>query len=94
MSRSRYRPPRPNLWRRVWEPFWVLPVTLTAASAVLAVALPALDRALSASVPWLFQGGPDGARALLSTIATAMISVTGSRAISAARSTRPERSTR
>jgi uncharacterized membrane protein len=55
----------------------VLPVVLTVGSGLLGLALPALDRGLSPSVPWLFQGGPDGARALLSTIATAMISVTG-----------------
>ncbi|EYR62572.1 hypothetical protein N866_07365 [Actinotalea ferrariae CF5-4] len=77
MSAPRYRPPRESAWQRVWQPFWVLPVVLTVASGVLAVALPALDRSLSASVPWLFQGGPDGARSLLSTIASAMISVTG-----------------
>lgn len=77
MSAPRYRPPRSSLWRRLWAPFWVLPVTLTVASGLLGVALPAVDRLMSGSVPWLFQGGPDGARSLLSTIASAMISVTG-----------------
>lgn len=77
MPRARYRPPRLSLWRRLWEPFWVLPVVLTIGSGLLGVALPVLDRSLSDSVPWLFQGGPDGARALLGTIASAMISVTG-----------------
>ncbi|WP_225754988.1 DUF2254 domain-containing protein [Actinotalea sp. Marseille-Q4924] len=77
MPAPRYHAPRLSLWHRLWRPFWVLPVTLTVASGVLGVALPALDRTLSESVPWLFQGGPDGARSLLSTIATAMISVTG-----------------
>lgn len=77
MASPRYRPPRPSPWRRLWEPFWVLPVALTVGSGLLGIALPALDRGLSGSVPWLFQGGPDGARALLGTIASAMISVTG-----------------
>jgi uncharacterized membrane protein len=77
VSRPRYLARRQNLWHRLWRPFWVLPVVLTIGSVVLGVLLPALDRGLSASVPWLFQGGPEGARSLLSTIASAMISVTG-----------------
>lgn len=39
--------------------------------------LPEVDEQLSVYVPFLFQAGPDGARAMLSTIAGAMISVTG-----------------
>lgn len=77
MPRPRYRPPRPTPWRRVVEPFWVIPVVLTVGSGLLGVLLPALDEQLGGSLPWLFRGGPDGARALLGTIATAMISVTG-----------------
>ncbi len=48
---------------------------LTALGAGLV--LPEVDEELSIYVPFLFQAGPDGARGMLSTIAGAMISVTG-----------------
>ncbi|WP_422388995.1 DUF2254 domain-containing protein [Janibacter alittae] len=39
--------------------------------------MPTIDDSLVGRVPYVFEGGPDGARTLLGTIAGAMISVTG-----------------
>ncbi len=64
-------------WSVLWQPFWVLPAVISAASLALGVALPDLEAALGNPVPWVFHGGTDGARSVLSTIAGAMISVTG-----------------
>ncbi len=41
------------------------------------VGLPVVDLGVGDHLPYVFQGGPEGARSLLGTIATAMISVTG-----------------
>ncbi|MDP9443909.1 MAG: DUF2254 domain-containing protein [Actinomycetota bacterium] len=43
----------------------------------LGLLLPRLDARISDDVPFLFAGGPPGARALLSAVTTSMISVTG-----------------
>ncbi len=64
-------------WERLWTPFWVLPSMITVGAVVLGLALPRVDESLGSEVPYLFGGGAASARGLLSTIATAMISVTG-----------------
>ena len=64
-------------WDRVWDPFWVLPGLIAASSLLLGLGVPAFDEALDNPLPWVFRGGDAGARALLATIAGAMISVTG-----------------
>ena len=69
--------PTITLWQRIWRPFWALPAAICAAGIAAGILLPELDRRLSQHLPYLFQGGPDGARGMLSTIASAMISVTG-----------------
>ncbi|WP_107774046.1 DUF2254 domain-containing protein [Nocardioides sediminis] len=69
--------PRDTAWARLWQPFWAVPTAIVVAAFVLGLVLPALDSALAEHVPFVFEGGPDGARSLLSTIASAMISVTG-----------------
>jgi uncharacterized membrane protein len=72
------RAPAANRWTALWQRFWVLPSTIAAASLLLGITLPLLDQALEGQTPsWMFQGGVDGARSLLSAIAGAMISVTG-----------------
>ncbi|HET6560339.1 MAG TPA: DUF2254 domain-containing protein [Marmoricola sp.] len=60
----------------MWRPFWVLPSAIAGFSLLLGIVLPLLD-ALIGEPSWVFEGGPDGARGLLGTIAGAMISVTG-----------------
>jgi uncharacterized membrane protein len=64
-------------WERLWGPFWVLPLAIVVAAVLAGFYLPVVDHRLTEHVPWVFQGGPDGARSVLSTIASAMISVTG-----------------
>ena len=61
----------------MWQPFWAVPLALATTSIALGLGLPMLDEAAWRGIPVLFQGGPDGARSLLGTIASAMISVTG-----------------
>ena len=63
-------------WAR--ERFWLLPAACAAVAGVLGLVLPEVDAALSRSIdlPFLFGGGPEGARALLSAIISSMISFT------------------
>jgi len=80
LSRQRGSVPqvdRPGPWQRLWRPFWVLPLAIVLGALALAVVLPWVDGTFTFDVPYIFEGGPDGARSLLSTIASAMISVTG-----------------
>lgn len=79
-ERARGRPPqaiRASWWDRLWGPFWAVPVACSLAAVVLGLGLPQLEEALDVTVPYVFQGGPEGARGLLGTIATGMISMTG-----------------
>ena len=68
-----------QLWARVWHQFWALPLACAVAAGGLGLALCAADATLqtSLSLPFLFAGGPEGARSLLSAIITSMISFTG-----------------
>lgn len=58
------------------SPFWVVPAIWSASAVGLGLVLPQVDQAVGWA-PLLFEGGPDSARSVLSTIAGAMISVTG-----------------
>lgn len=68
---------KPSLWSRLWEPFWAIPLAIAASSVGLGLLMPGLDKSAWRWIPIFFHGGPDGARSLLGTIASAMISVTG-----------------
>lgn len=68
---------RSDWWDRLWRPFWVLPAVVASGSTLLGLLLPRADERLAPYLPYLFESGPDGARQLLGTIASAMISVTG-----------------
>lgn len=59
--------------------FWVLPLLCAVAAAALALGVTSLDESLDTSLrlPFLFAGGPEGARSVLSAIITSMISFTG-----------------
>lgn len=64
-------------WERLWGPFWALPSAICVLAVVAGVALPLLDEHVVGDAPFLFGGNADSARSLLSTIASAMVSVTG-----------------
>ncbi len=59
--------------------FWAIPLLFAIAASLLALGVTAVDDSLDTSlhVPFLFAGGPEGARALLAAIITSMISFTG-----------------
>ncbi|MGV3723876.1 MAG: DUF2254 domain-containing protein [Actinomycetota bacterium] len=61
--------------------FWFLPGSLVCLGALLAIGLVELEELVTASwvleLPWVFSGGADGARGLLSAIASSMVTVTG-----------------
>ena len=70
-----------KVWEKTANSFWFIPTLLVAASGFLALTLIEVDRQTDSEVvsdlPWLFQGGADSARALLSSIATSTITVVG-----------------
>ena len=70
------------LWRDIYESLWLLPALFTAAALALAWLLvhadPYLPDSLNRrSISWLFGGGADGARGVLSAIAGSIMTVTG-----------------
>ncbi|MCL8025539.1 DUF2254 domain-containing protein [Nocardioides bruguierae] len=67
-----------HLLRRLLRPFWVVPTLWTVLAIALGLAAPEIGALRTeAAIPWLFPGDVEGARSVLSTIAGAMISVTG-----------------
>ena len=68
-----------RFWRRLRDRFWVVPLLFAIGATLLGLALTTLDDMLDTSLtlPLLFAGGPEGARAVLSAIITSMISFTG-----------------
>jgi uncharacterized membrane protein len=74
-SRLRY------LWEEVRTSYWFLPAVLGVIAMMAAAATIALDRSIqdhsSWIATWTYGGGPEGARAVLATIAGSMITVAG-----------------
>lgn len=70
-----------QLWGRLRGSFWFTPALIVLGSMLLAAALvelgAGLDTDLSAWSPRLFGAGADGSRAMLSAIATSMVTVAG-----------------
>ncbi len=68
-----------RVWARLWTNYWFLPAAMVAVAVGLSFLLPWIDHDVGAGaavVPdWIYGGGPDGARALLTTIAGSMITV-------------------
>lgn len=65
--------------RGLTKRFWAVPLLFAVGAGILALGVTAIDDSLDTSLrlPFLFAGGPEGARALLAAIITSMISFTG-----------------
>ena len=68
-----------HLWLGVRASFWFVPGLMVVGAILLAAAALAVDGSISAAdlPPWVYAGGADGARALLSTVAGSMVTVAG-----------------
>lgn len=71
-----YSIPKRSLAERAFSRFWTLPALFIAMSFAAGLLVPQIDFLLRSEDGPAFPGGPDGARSLLSTISSAMISVT------------------
>lgn len=70
-----------GLWDSIRSSFWFVPTLLALGAVAAAFGMVALDRAVKGSwieaVGWTYTGGPEGARLLLSTVASSVITVAG-----------------
>jgi uncharacterized membrane protein len=70
-----------KLWDSLHSSYWFVPTLMAAIAIALAFAMLNLDRAGTSgsreNLGWIYTGGPDGARTLLSTVAGSMITVAG-----------------
>lgn len=70
-----------NKWGAIQVSFWFIPSVMSAAAMVLAVLMLYLDRTGAAELPVLqeiaYSGGADGARTILSAVASSMIGIAG-----------------
>lgn len=70
-----------QLWDTLRSSYWFIPTLMTIGAFGLAIGTNALDAHFGEdwieTVPWLYGNKPDGARAVLSTIAGSMITVAG-----------------
>ncbi|MBF2062965.1 MAG: DUF2254 domain-containing protein [Calothrix sp. C42_A2020_038] len=68
-----------KLWDSLHSSYWFLPTLMACLSVMLAVIMLTIDRngdyELIEKWGWIYTGGPDGARALLSAIASSIITV-------------------
>ncbi|MBA2266433.1 MAG: DUF2254 domain-containing protein [Chloroflexi bacterium] len=69
----------PHYWLLIQGTFWFVPGLMVVGSVILAAAALAIDTGLTdTSLPgWVYGGGADGARALLSTVAGSMVTIAG-----------------
>lgn len=70
-----------KLWEQVTGSFWFVPTFMIGVAIILASLTLSLDHQEIAfggsNFPWIYSGSPDGARSILSTVASSMISVAG-----------------
>jgi uncharacterized membrane protein len=67
-----------HLWEVLTTGYWFLPTVMMLAAASLALLLLYIDRnVVGARVGWLYAGGAEGAKTLLSTVAGSVITVAG-----------------
>lgn len=68
-------------WDSLRTNYWFVPAVVAASAVVLAAVTTSLDQAAQSdagvALSWAYSGGPEGARAVLSTIAGSMITVAG-----------------
>lgn len=68
-------------WEYLRGTYWAVPSAMAMAAVVLSVGMIQLDEAVTAALldhlSWVYTGGPEGARAVLSTIAGSMMTVAG-----------------
>ena len=68
-------------WDDLRSSYWFIPALMAVAATILAFSMTAVDEAWQMNwlqqSAWVFANRPDGARALLSTIAGSMITVAG-----------------
>ncbi|MET0399557.1 MAG: DUF2254 domain-containing protein [Longimicrobiaceae bacterium] len=70
-----------NGWEALRSSYWFVPALMALGAAALAFGMVALDGRIGSeaveSLGWIYTGGPEGARGVLSTIAGSMITVAG-----------------
>lgn len=70
-----------KFWEQLTSSFWFVPAFMVIFAIALAYVTLSVDRLdikfATSEFPWIYSGSPDGARAILSTIASSMISVAG-----------------
>jgi uncharacterized membrane protein len=70
-----------NLWEALRSSFWFVPTVLAICAVVLSFSMGRVDEAigrrLAAHLGWIYTGGPQGARGVLSAIAGSVIGVAG-----------------
>lgn len=70
-----------KLWDSLHSSYWFVPTLMVVIAIALALGMLSLDRAGKSgpieSLGWIYTGGPDGARTLLSAVAGSMITVAG-----------------
>ncbi|MEP6515234.1 DUF2254 domain-containing protein [Microcoleus vaginatus] len=65
-----------KIWDSLHSSYWFIPTLMAVGSMILAIAMLRIDR--TGNIPnwrWIYTGGADGARAVLSSVAGSMISV-------------------
>lgn len=67
-----------HTWLALRSSFWFVPGAMVLGAMALAALTLVIDASLAASLPeWVYAGGADGGRALLSTVAGSMVTVAG-----------------
>jgi uncharacterized membrane protein len=70
-----------NFWEKLRSSYWFVPALMAISAVVLSFAMIAVDEnvdhELDEILGWIYTGGPEGARQVLSTIAGSMITVAG-----------------
>lgn len=70
-----------EIWQQLRTSFWFVPAAMALGAALLSWVTLTVDESVSTAdlerFRWVFSGGADGARALLTTVAGSMVTVTG-----------------